>query len=177
MQKVLQMIRNILIIAIPLIISSCASYHGRPGESSASFFSPMPSHINTKEKVVLVDPNVHRWGAYDANGNLIRTGMATAGGNWCPDIGRACRTAAGTFRVNSLGEYGCKSSKYPKPHGGGLMPYCMFFNGSQALHGSPDGAVIEGNISHGCVRLKIPDAEWLRHNFVTMGTKVIIKSY
>ncbi len=127
------------------------------------------------EPVVIVDPRVHRWGAYDASGNLIREGMASAGSGWCRDLGRSCHTSVGTFRVHSLGGSGCVSSKFPLGRGGAPMPYCMYFNRNQALHGSYE--VADANISHGCVRLHVDDAEWLRFNFVRMGTKVIIKPY
>lgn len=173
MRLVYVSIKSLFIIIMPLLVTSCASFHSSHGVG----YGRLPTQIATHEKVILVDPNVHRWGAYDAQGNLVYSGMATAGSYWCDDLGRPCKTSVGTYRINSLGNYDCRSSRYPKPNGGGLMPYCMFFNGNMALHGSPDGAVIEGNISHGCVRLKIPDAEWLRKNFATIGTKVIIKSY
>ena len=37
--------------------------------------------------------------------------------------------------------------------------------------------VVDGNASHWCVRLNVSDAEWLRFNFVHVGTKVMVKSY
>jgi lipoprotein-anchoring transpeptidase ErfK/SrfK len=61
------------------------------------------------------------------------------------------------------------------PHGGAPMPYCMFFNGSQGLHGSYE--VVDGNASHGCVRMTVSDAEWVRFNFATIGTKVVVRPY
>lgn len=135
------------------------------------------------EKVIIVNPNIHQWGAYSANGTLLRSGTATAGGKYCPDIHRGCRTKAGTFRIYTLGSAGCRSSKYPLPRGGAPMPYCMFFNGNQGLHGSYN--VVKGNVSHGCVRLHVEDARWLRFNFVEgpkasnnyRGTKVVILPY
>lgn len=167
-------------------LSACATsnrsagYHGSNYYMSMStdYSARMPESINTHgEKVVVVDPNVHAWGAYDREGKLVKGGIATAGGNFCEDIGRPCRTASGSFRVQSLGDGMCKSKIYPKPNGGGLMPYCMFFHNGMAMHGSLDGAVVEDNISHGCVRMRIPDAEWLRYNFVSVGTKVVVKPY
>lgn len=137
----------------------------------------MPDRINTHEKTIVVDPNVNAWGAYASDGYLVRAGIATAGGKWCDDINRPCRTSVGTFRVQSLGSRDCISKRYPRPNGGGLMPYCMYFNNGMALHGSPDTAVVEDNVSHGCVRMRISDAEWLRYNFVNVGTKVVVKSY
>lgn len=151
----------------------------RPGTGMAKYNPPdyearLPHTIASTEKAVLVDPNVHAWGAYE-NGNLIKAGIATAGSNWCPDIGRPCRTKSGTFRIQSLGSQDCKSHIFPVPRGGAPMPYCMYFNGGQALHGSYETA--EANISHGCVRMNVSDAEWLRFNFANVGTKVIVKSY
>jgi hypothetical protein len=137
------------------------------------------------EKLVIVDPHVHAWGAYDATGNLVHWGMATAGSDWCRDLHRPCHTKVGTFHVYSLGDSSCVSHKFPLPHGGAPMPYCMYFNGGQALHGSYGSEVVYGNISHGCVRLHVKDAEWLRYNFVEgpnalnnyKGTTVIVRPY
>ncbi|MDR3478648.1 MAG: L,D-transpeptidase [Gammaproteobacteria bacterium] len=148
----------------------------QPAPPPPNYAERLPQHIATRDKAVLVDPNVHAWGAY-RDGELIKAGLATAGSNWCPDLGRPCHTHAGTYRVNSLGSPNCKSSMFPIPKGGAPMPYCMFFNRNQALHGSGEREVIEGNISHGCVRMHVSDAEWLRYNFVNVGTKVIVKPY
>lgn len=144
--------------------------------------SPLPQQIDPPdEKMVVVNLGKHAWGAYDPDGRLVRWGPATGGKDYCPDIGQGCRTKSGEFRVYSLGSSRCVSSKFPVGEGGAPMPYCMFFNGGQALHGSP-GGVIRGNESHGCVRMFVDDAEWLRYDFVQgpsddndyRGTKVIV---
>ena len=173
-----------------VLLSACSSYSlsdqlsSKPihlamsdNEPAMDYDARLPSTINTHEKVIVINPNVHAWGAYDSSGNLIRSGLATAGSSWCSDIKRACKTRAGHFRIQSLGNASCKSSIYPLPRGGAPMPYCMFFNGNQGLHGSPSSRVVEGNISHGCVRMHIEDARWIRHEFATIGTKVIVKPY
>jgi len=147
-------------------------------EQNYEYVSRLPESIDpTGEKIVIIDPKVHAWGAYDPEGDLVAAGLATAGADWCSDIRRACRTKAGTFRVFSLGSVHCKSSIFPIPRGGAPMPYCMFFNRNQAMHGSHGKNVIEGNASHGCVRLRIEDAEWLRKNFVDIGTMVTVYPY
>jgi hypothetical protein len=157
---------------------SSSDYSSSAYYSHEDYATRIHQYVNTRgERVVIVSPNVHTWGAYDETGQLVRAGIATAGNNWCDDVHKPCRTGVGTFRVYSLGDDSCFSSIYPLPDGGGLMPYCMYFHDGQALHGSPDGAVVEDNISHGCVRLRIPDAEWLRYNFVSHGTKVIVQPY
>lgn len=151
-------------------------HHHHTHYGSRRSYGSMPSKISsTGEKVIIVNPNIHKFGAYSADGTLLRSGTATAGSNWCPDIHRPCRTRAGTFRIFSLGSSGCRSTRYPVGRGGAPMPYCMYFNKNQALHGSHE--VVNGNISHGCVRLHVDDAAWIRFNFAHVGTKVVIQSY
>ncbi len=169
-------------------LCSCSTYGPSQASSSplpipkvtqpkpVNYASRMPSSISPLgEKVIIVNPNVHAWGAYNASGHLLRAGVATSGSNWCADIHRRCHTRSGSFRIHSLGSASCKSSIYPLPRGGAPMPYCMFFNGNQGLHGSYN--VVDGNASHGCVRLHVNDAEWVRFQFAGIGTKVIVKPY
>jgi hypothetical protein len=178
-------------IALSLAIASLlqmpfTAYATRYHSSNTSHRSggSMPSQIpSLGEKVIIVNPRIHAFGAYDASGDLVRTGMVTAGNSWCRDIRRSCRTKVGSFRIFSLGSASCRSHRYPLPHGGAPMPYCMFFNGNQGLHGSYE--VVYGNVSHGCVRMHVGDAKWLRFNFVEgpsssngyRGTRVIVRPY
>lgn len=160
----------------------CATAAPQPApllwDPSCDYSARVPQQIETHgQKVVLVDPRAHAWGAYAPSGELVKAGIATAGGDWCEDVGRPCRTTVGTFRIRSLGSADCKSSVYPLPKGGGLMPYCMFFHGSESLHGTTDDLLAEDNLSHGCVRMRIQDAEWVRYEFASVGTKVVIKPY
>lgn len=168
----------IRIFFVTLLILSLAFPYNSYGRSQKHHHGggSLPSQIASQgEKVIIIDPNIHAFGAYNAQGQLVRSGLVTAGNHWCRDIRRGCKTKAGVFRIYSLGGPGCRSSKYPLPRGGAPMPYCMFFNGSQGLHGSYE--VVYGNVSHGCVRMHVPDAKWLRYNFVTPGTKVIVRPY
>lgn len=156
--------------------SAMPSPVSKPKPKPVNYAARMPSNISSHgEKVIVVNPNVHAWGAYDSSGNLVRGGLATAGNDWCPDIHRRCHTRSGHFRIQSLGSASCKSTIYPLPHGGAPMPYCMFFNGNQGLHGSYQ--VVDGNVSHGCVRLHVDDAEWIRFHFANIGTRVVVEPY
>lgn len=153
----------------------------------SSMSAPLPDFLDPPpgEKLILVNPRVHAWGAYTADGELIRWGIASAGANWCEDIKRPCRTKTGSYRIYSLGDEDCYSTRFPLPDGGAPMPYCMYFNGNQALHGSPPNSVRRANISHGCVRMPVSDARWLRYEFVEgpdysnnyRGTLVVIQPY
>ncbi len=154
------------------------TYH-RPSHHRAyygSYESRVPSNVGYGGKVVVVSPRTHTWAAYQG-GHLVKAGLASAGSDYCRDLHRRCHTAVGTFHVFSLGGPGCYSTRFPIPTGGAPMPYCMYFNRNQALHGSPAGHVVEGNVSHGCVRMHVDDARWLRYNFVNIGTPVIVRSY
>lgn len=136
------------------------------------------------EKMIVVDPEVLAWAAYDSSGRLVRWGPVSAGRDYCNDIDETCRTHEGEYRIYSLGSSDCFSRKFPLPDGGAPMPYCMYFNGGQALHGEPNG--LPGyHDSHGCVRLYVNDAEWLRYSFVEppndsngyRGTLIIVGTY
>lgn len=134
---------------------------------------PLTSFANNK---IVVDPRAHAFYAYNADGKLVYKGAASAGMSWCSDIHRPCRTKVGTFTIKSIGGRGCYSTKFPLGRGGSPMPYCMYFNGGQAIHGSYHVSAVK-NLSHGCVRISVADATWLRFNFAKIGTTVIIKPY
>lgn len=138
-------------------------------------YSPMPTQISPPgAKIVLVsiNPNQLAFGAYSAGGTLLYWGPVSGGRGYCSDIGRGCHTSQGTFSFKNKGGAGCKSTKFPIGRGGAPMPYCMFFNGGYAMHGSYD--VPGYNASHGCLRMFVNDAEWLYDN-IPLGTTVIIR--
>ncbi len=181
-------IRNVCVAFIFMcaftLNSHAEEYYEISGSPFATNGAPLPAKIKSRgEKLIIVDPNEHAWGAYSVAGKLIRWGIATTGSPQCRDSNQSCRTKVGTFRIYSLGDVGCYSTKFPVPEGGASMPYCMYFSGGQAIHGSDD--VAYENASHGCVRVHIDDAKWLRYKFIEApnpsnqhhGTQVIIKPY
>lgn len=149
------------------------------GAIAINDLSPFGKTIEAKgEPVLIYDPQLLAWGAFDANGQLLRWGAGAGGSDWCRDVGRACHTTAGEHRVYRKGSADCYSRTYPLPDGGAPMPYCMFFSNGQAFHGAAN--VVGFNASHGCVRMFLEDAAWLHGNFVKVGkegTLVIIKPY
>ncbi len=140
------------------------------GFFGASVYSSV-SEANT----FVYNPKTLQWKAVTSEGKVVRTGHGSGGRSYCPDIHRSCRTPTGTFHVISKGGAGCKSSRYPVGKGGAPMPYCMFFTNLYAVHGSYD--VPHYNASHGCIRVQPSDARWLSNHFMSIGTKVIVKSY
>lgn len=136
----------------------------------------MPAKISSQgNKTFVFDPRRLKWGAYNANGQLIRSGRASGGKGYCSDVKRRCRTPIGHFRVYSKGPSHCRSSKYPLGRGGAPMPHCMFFHRGYAIHGSPN--VPGYNASHGCIRVLPSAARWLHQNFISHGTRVIVRPY
>lgn len=135
--------------------------------------APFSSQIDPQgSKLILVSLSKLAWGAYDKTGNLENWGPVSGGRGYCPDIHTGCHTPKGNFSIHSKEGAYCISTKFPVGRGGAPMPYCMFFNGGYALHGS---YTVPGyNASHGCVRLFIDDAKWLNQEF-TPGGKVSVR--
>lgn len=127
------------------------------------------------ERAFVFSPRYKRWGAYDKDGYKVAGGIANGGQHHCADLGRACLTPRGSFRIGRKGGAGCVSNKFPLGVGGSPMPYCMFFRGGYAIHGSP--YISNRNGSHGCIRVHTHAAKWLSNNFLRGGTKVIVLPY
>lgn len=130
---------------------------------------------NAQANTFVFNPNTLTWKAINDSGKVVRSGKASGGRHYCPDIHRGCKTPSGVFHVISKGGQGCKSSRFPIGRGGSPMPWCMFFSKYYAIHGSYE--VPNYNASHGCIRVTPSDANWLSHHFVKIGTKVIVKPY
>ena len=134
--------------------------------------SPFPLKIDPlrNRKQIIVDQEKLAWGAYDANGQLVKWGPVSSGSDKCSDNSSpTCRTQTGVFDVFSKENEKCKSNMFPLGRGGAKMPYCMYFHKGLALHGSND---IPGyRASHGCVRMFVQDAKWLNHEFVEISDK------
>ncbi len=128
-----------------------------------------------EKNIIEVDLNNLSWKAYDNEGKLVRSGHVSGGKDYCPDIGRECETVTGTFTIFRKGDENCKSTIFPVGKGGAPMPYCMFFHGGYALHGS--NSVPNYNASHGCVRMSPEDAQWLNEEFVQEGLTQVRVSY
>lgn len=120
------------------------------------------------------NPRSLSWSAIK-DGRVIKSGKASGGSHYCPDIGRSCHTPSGTYHVIGKRGADCKSSRYPVGRGGAKMPYCMYFSKLYAVHGSYE--VPHHNASHGCIRVRPSDAKWLYYNFMKIGTRVVVKPY
>lgn len=139
-------------------------------------YAPFPSQIDPLGiKAIIIDVSDLAFGAYDADGSLQNWGPVSTGRSYCSDLGRGCNTPRGNFAIYTKQGAGCKSTKFPIGKGGAPMPYCMFFKGGFAMHGSP--TVPGYNDSHGCVRMFTDDAKWINTEFANGSkVKVIIRN-
>jgi len=135
--------------------------------------APFPENGEvTGNKYIVVSLSKLAFGAYNESGQLQYWGPISGGKGYCPDIHRGCHTPTGYFAIYSKGGSGCVSTKFPVGRGGAPMPYCMFFHGGFALHGSYD--VPGYNASHGCVRMYKDDAKWLNKVFTNGSSHVSV---
>lgn len=182
----LDIVQKINRINIPIYIGLVIAMPNDMQDKTYMDFAPFPQLSESgHEKVLIWDPKLLAWAAYDSSGALISWGPGVGGMDFCPDIKRSCRTIAGTFTILEKYSAGYRSSKYPieecrgkEPGRPGCapMPYFMkFHRGGLGFHGSDD--VPGYHASHGCVRIFPADAEWLSKNFVEKDTKVIILPY
>lgn len=139
-----------------------------------------------KSRLIVVSLAKLAWGAYDKNGQLLNWGPIAGGKDWCEDTDEDCQTVKGEFHLTRAEGEECVSKTFPvetryREAGGAVMPYCMFFHGGYALHGSYN---LPGyNASHGCVRMLTEDARWLFYEFIEIPgfrggkeqTKVIVE--
>ncbi|MGE3318432.1 MAG: L,D-transpeptidase [Candidatus Berkiella sp.] len=138
---------------------------------SSDGYKPISANESKGKDLIDIDLTALTWSAYDNNGELAGSGRVSGGKEYCADIDSNCETVTGIYTIFRKGEEDCKSTIYPVGKGGAPMPYCMFFHGGYALHGS--NSVPNYNASHGCVRMSRSDAQWLNEEFVIEGlTKV-----
>lgn len=183
---------NKLLILVPcaVALSACSYVNNEQALTTAPENPTMMHHSDdtkgsryfpekreaTGKKVVIFSPSATAWAAYNSEGIRVKTGRASGGKNYCPDVGRGCKTSVGRYKFYSKKGANCTSGKYPIKTGGGApMPYCMHFNGGFAMHGSY--SVPDHNASHGCVRILPSAAKWLSENFVDVGTDMVVQPY
>lgn len=181
-----EIVQRVNRLNIPIISGFVIAVPNTMQDKTPMDFSPFPIVTDPpRKKLLLWNPELLAWAAYNAEGNLVAWGPGVGGMSFCPDLKRSCRTIAGTFRI--LEKYGpnyrsgkypigeCKGSEPGRP-GCAPMPYFMkFHHGGLGFHGSLD--VPGRHASHGCIRLFPADAEWLSKNFVEIGTEVTILPY
>lgn len=163
----------IIIGFLPIAFASLMSGNWTRPTSLTSGKKPLMLAASGRRTFVF-SPRNKSWVVYNSSGRAVKSGRASGGKGYCPDIGRSCRTPRGVFTVRWKGGSGCRSGRYPQPRGGAWMGWCIFFSKFYAIHASNN--VPNYNASHGCIRVKPWAAKWL-NSYLQPGDRVIVKSY
>ncbi|RLC75261.1 MAG: hypothetical protein DRJ03_22740, partial [Chloroflexi bacterium] len=122
--------------------------------------SPLAVHGDVRW--IDIDLTHQKLTAYEGS-RLVRVGLVSTGLPYTP-------TPIGQFRVQIKLRYDDMSgSDYYLPN----VPYVMYFYRGYGLHGTYWHGNFGHPMSHGCVNLPTPDAEWL-FNWAEVGTLVNI---
>ena len=131
-----------------------------PGQASASASSAPPAQSNSG-KWIGVNLSTQTVTAYSGRTALRSFRVST--GTW------RTPTVVGTFRIYvKYVATRMSGPGYNLPN----VPYTMYFYRGYALHGTYWHNNFGTPMSHGCVNLATPDAQWL-YNWAPVGTKVV----
>jgi LysM repeat protein len=125
-------------------------------------FPPTPTILVGKQVVVVLSQQ--RMYAFD-NGNLVRELSVSTGLPGSP-------TVLGDYKVyQKLTAQRMVGPGYDLPG----VPYVMYFYQGYALHGTYWHNNFGHPMSHGCVNMPTPEAEWFYNNFVEIGTPIHVQ--
>lgn len=121
--------------------------------------------IYTTEKMITVDTGSQRLYAWE-NGQIQNEFIVSTGMRYTPTI-------KGSFKVRRKVDLQDMKGYYPpyEPYYIKNVPHVMYFYGAYAIHGTHWHNSFGYRASHGCVNLKLADAEWL-YNWAHIGTRV-----
>ena len=118
--------------------------------------------IPSANKWIDVDVTRQRLVAYEGNHAVFSTGVSTGKSSTPTILGRfAIRSKLQSQRMIGPG--------YDLPN----VPWVMYLHGTYAIHGAYWHADFGRAVSHGCVNMRIPDAQWL-YNWAPTGTLVVV---
>lgn len=146
------------VISAEIVVDTPTPEYVAPTEVAAA---PIPVGVDTGgEHWIDVDLSQQRVYAYA--GDTVVNSFVVSTGTW------QTPTVTGKYKVwVKLRSAAMSGPGYYLPD----VPYIMYFYGSYGLHGTYWHNNFGTPMSHGCVNLTIPDAEWL-YNFSSVGTVV-----
>jgi L,D-transpeptidase-like protein/putative peptidoglycan binding protein len=127
--------------------------------------------------VIVIGRDSHRLRLFDGSRLMREFGVATGQSQY--------PTPIGTFSIATMqrdpwwipppnSEWARNAKPIPPGPGNPLGTRWMGLNQyTVGIHGTPDAASIGYSASHGCIRMRIPDASWL-FDHVAVGTPVVI---
>ncbi len=146
-----------------LIIPTGSTPTDLAGTSPAASYAPAAPTIYSGKQVI-VDLSDSRVYAYQ-DGVLLRDVLVSTGLPATP-------TVVGDFNVYV--KYTSQTMSGPGYYLPGV-PYVMYFYQGYALHGTYWHSNWGNPMSHGCVNMPTPEAEWFFNNFVDVGTPVRVQ--
>ena len=132
------------------------------------FFLPKLSFaadISTTDKLITVDLGKQKLYAWEG-GRIQKEFSVSTGMRYTP-------TVRGSFKIYIKNEKQNMKGSYPpyEPYFLKNVPYVMFFKGSYAIHVTYWHNKFGSRASHGCVNLRVEDAQWV-YEWAPMGTRV-----
>ncbi|KPL16350.1 MAG: hypothetical protein AMJ93_15885 [Anaerolineae bacterium SM23_84] len=123
---------------------------------------PLPPDLGGAGKWIEVDLSAQRLYAHQ-DGQIVLSAVVSTGLPRTP-------TVTGRFRIQT--KYRAVDMSGPGYYLRNV-PYAMFFYRGYAIHGTYWHSSFGQPMSHGCVNLKTPDAQWL-YNWAPLGTLVVV---
>jgi len=114
-----------------------------------------PSSIPTGAKWVLVDISQQTLTAYEGETAVFATLISSGKDHKESD------THAGLYQVGHKISYSDMNGEPDDPYSVERVPYTLYFNGGEALHGAYWHDRFGWPTSHGCINLALSDARWL----------------
>jgi lipoprotein-anchoring transpeptidase ErfK/SrfK len=135
-----------------------AEYVAQPTTAAAS----VPSGVVTGSGEHWIDVNLSEQRLYAYEGDTLVNSFIVSTGTW------QTPTVTGSYKIwIKLRSAAMSGPGYYLPD----VPYIMYFYKDYGLHGTYWHNNFGTPMSHGCVNLSIPDAEWV-YNFTQVGTVV-----
>ncbi len=136
-----------LLLLFALLLTGCCAGEGAH-----------PLSAGPTEKIVWIDLDLKRLTLYEGGKEVCRFPIAAGT--------RATPTPVGIYHINR--RYITELSGFGTRFMGLNVPF-----GDYGIHGTNKPHSIGGNMSHGCIRMYIPDAEKL-YALISYGTKVVL---
>ncbi len=146
-------------LVIPITDDGQGSYF-QP-ETFTPSAAPAPTVVTGKQ--IIVDVGEQRVYAYE-NGQLVRTSLVSTGLSYYP-------TVIGDFSVYL--KYESQTMSGPGYNLPGV-PYVLYFYQGYSLHGTYWHSNFGTPMSHGCVNMQTPEAQWV-YNWAPIGTPVRVQ--
>lgn len=131
------------------------------------FFVPKvhAQDIITTEKLITIDTTKQRLYVWE-HGQLQNEFIVSTGMRYTP-------TVKGSFKIRRKVPIQDMKGSYPpyEPYYIKNVPNVMYFYGAYAIHGTFWHNSFGYRASHGCVNLKVADAQWL-YSWAQIGTRV-----